>query len=192
MSTRIWSTAATVFLFSSLVACGSMGGHPSPVTTQAVTVEGEGSVLLTRDPYSDTDRLEHSVEEVWQALDAVYAALEIPVDYRVSDDFILGNRNYNARQLGGERMSRWLDCGRNVTTGRANADTYDVWIEVLTGLTAPEGEEIGTGVTTWVRGRARSRGASGDPIACTTRNELEPRILELLELELARRAVARG
>ena len=88
-------------------------------------------------------------------------------------------------------MSEWIYCGRNVTTGRPHADTYDVNISVRTVLSEQEGRE-GTGVTTWVEGSARSRGASGDPVNCTTSGDLEARILELMQLELARRAVAGG
>jgi hypothetical protein len=192
MSNRSWFIGAAVLLMHTLAACGSATPSPSQVRPQTVSVQGEGTVNLTRDAYADTDRVDEPLDEVWDALGTVFQALEIPVTHREPDAHVMGNLSFSTRQLGGERMSRWLYCGRNVTTGRPHADTYDVRIDVRTVLTAMEGEDGGTGITTWVGGNARSRGASGDPVNCTTTGDLEVRILELLELELARRAVARG
>ncbi len=192
MTKRIWSLGAALLLMQSLVACGSSGPSPSQVRPQTVSVQGEGTVNLTRDTYADTDRVDEPLDEVWDALGTVFQALEIPVTHREPDAHVMGNLSFSTRQVGGERMSRWLYCGRNVTTGRPHADTYDVRLDVRAVLTSLEGEDGGTGVTTWVGGNARSRGASGDPVNCTTTGDLEVRILELLELELARRAVARG
>lgn len=175
-----------------LPACSSTNPSPSRVSTETVAIQGEGSAMLTRDTYSDTDVVDQDIDSTWEALGPVYEALEIPITHRLPQDHVLGNLSYSTRSLGGERMSRWLYCGRNVTTGRPHADTYDVRISVRTELSDLSGEVGGTGATTWVEGSARSRGASGDPVNCTTTGDLEDRVLELLQIELARREAVGG
>lgn len=168
-----------------LVSCSS-GTSRASVGSQPVAVQGAGSSLVTRDTYASSDAVEGSLSEVWAALPRVYEALEIPITLRNNAEFLIGNRNLQVRSLDGERISHWIYCGRHPTTGRALADVYDVTMSVRTELRVSPAEEGMVLVESWVEGSARNRGASGNPVNCTTESELEPRIRDLLLIELAK------
>ena len=55
MTIRSLALSALPVLACVLPACSSANPSPSRVSTETVSVQGEGSAMLTRDTYSDTD-----------------------------------------------------------------------------------------------------------------------------------------
>lgn len=122
-----------------------------------------------------------TVEEVWAVLPAVFAQLEIETTTVDSGAGVIGNPSYRARRVEGQRMSRYLDCGR--AFGREYADAYQVILGVMIQVVgAPGGETV---VRTVLDAYAHDRGVSGNPVHCITWGSLERRIGELIAEKLA-------
>ena len=112
---------------------------------------------------------------VWGILPAVFEQLEIDITHVDASAGEMGNPGYRARRVGGERMSRWLDCGRSLV--RSNADEYEVRLAVVVQLLAAE---HGTTVRTTVDAYARDRSVSGGSVHCLSWGSLERRVGELV------------
>ena len=163
----------------SAAACASGGGEggrevvadvsrPGSVTTmEMILVEDEAG----RSAVLDADR-----EAVWDALYAAYQGLGIEVRHADTSTGVMGNRDLELRRrLGGERLSRYFDCG-DLVSGGAAADRFVVNVEVLSRIT-PSGE--GTRVATSLAATGRDPGGtSRDEVRCTSRGTLEAEILE--------------
>jgi hypothetical protein len=119
------------------------------------------------------------VDQAWAALPGAYAALGLQRAHAVDG----AERTYRAgpatvpRRLGGERPSRFLDCG--TTVSMPNADGYEVTLEIVTRL-RPEGAAA-TRVETVVHATARPRETSGNLVSCTSNGQLERRIARHLQ-----------
>lgn len=113
-------------------------------------------------------------DSIYAAFEKVFAELKIPVQTRNRDAGLLHNLNADvSRRLGGEAMSRYLDCGRGFSGN--NADFYKItlaisaWVEPATG--APE--RIQVAIAASGRDPAGSRSYYSQ---CTSRGALEKRI----------------
>ncbi len=109
------------------------------------------------------------------------AQLEIAVTRVDSAESVMGNPGYRARRIEGERLSRFLDCGRSF--GREYADQYSVTLAVLVQL-VPSADG-GTVVRTFLDAYARDPATSGSNVHCITRGSLERRVGDMLAERLA-------
>ena len=158
-------------------ACASSGAETTSVEPATVTrVERGGQPLEIVDSRREVARLVAApVDSVWLVLAEVYDRLEIPVGLRDRGRWNFGNPGYQAHRIEGERLSRYLDCGRGL--GPPRADQYSVTMLVLTRLTEAEG---GTMVATTVDGSAKPRAVSGSAVACASEGRLELRLVQLI------------
>lgn len=121
-------------------------------------------VTLTGDP-----------AEHWPALIAAYNRMELPATGFDSVSFTIQVDGVERRRtLGGEPISRWLDCGRIPVSNRLAADVYPVVITLASQL-----QPRASGATTLrstVRGRTRNPTTSDGPISCVSTGLLEKRI----------------
>ncbi len=122
-----------------------------------------------------------TVAQAWGVLPAVLAQLEIEVASIDPREAVMGNPGYRARRIEGERMSRYLDCGRSF--GREYADHYAVTLAVQVQL-VPSADG-GTIVRTFLDAYARDQATSGSSVHCITRGSLERRVGELVAERLA-------
>jgi hypothetical protein len=161
----IWSLLST--------ACASRSSAPSSTTTRiidpnyGVEVEHESNPVF--------QEVDEPIDRVWIALQSAYGQLAIPVTLFDSRRFELGNPGYRARQIGKQRLSRYLDCGRGITAV-PYADEYSVTIVVTTLLRAGKGNT--TTMEHAVGGSAVPRDVSGNPVHCTSTGKLEEEILQ--------------
>jgi hypothetical protein len=173
---RILVLAASV----ALLGCGAPHGGLSPrgqVSTVEV-VQGDQSRLRVESvgTVGSTSATAVAADVAWALLPQAFA--EIGLSGRVLDE---GERVYGAtdqgfrRRLGGQPLSRYLDCGARL--GMQNADSYSVRLTVRTQVTA-DGD--GSLVRTEVVASARETGRSDPPVRCGSTSELERRILALL------------
>lgn len=119
------------------------------------------------------DTLPVSPAVAMRAVVGVYQELEIPVTRVEEARRLLETENVRVARLAGERISRFLDCGRSVSGQRA--DTYDVSINLLTSVRAA-GEERSI-VRVAFDGFARPRSHAGNDVYCSSRGALEALIL---------------
>ena len=121
-----------------------------------------------------------SPERVWQTLPAVMAQLDIPVTHSDPDRMEYGNQNWRPRRIEGRRMSKYIDCGTNLTG--ALADTHEITMMLIVRVTrAPGG---GATVTSTLDAFGDPRAVSGNPIHCESLKTLEERVVELVREQL--------
>jgi len=177
MRTTAASLAALLALCAS--ACSVRPSSPPPTTLTTVGVERRGGndriLDLRHQPDVGETTVPAGLTVVWGVLPSVFEQLEIEVSRVDAANGVMGNESYRARSVEGERMSRWLDCGRGPV--RANADEYQVTLTVLVQLL---GASRGTVVRTTVDAYARGRDISGSSVHCISWGRLERRIPELV------------
>ncbi len=154
-------------------AAGSGGGR-GPVdaaaapTRHVLRFQGHQPVEITNEGAMRRRTVEAPPELVWSALGGVYVGLDIPVT--VSDDAqrTLGNMGYTANRIAGNRMSRYLDCGSNLSGPRANQQ--QVTLTVISWV-VPEGD--GAELVTFLDAYAKPRAVSGNAVHCQSSGRLE-------------------
>jgi hypothetical protein len=139
------------------------------------------TVDLRHEPGVGQATIPGSLNAVWGVLPAVFEQLEIEVSLLDASAAAIGNRGYRARRVDGQRMSRWLDCGRNNV--RANADEYDVTLTVIVQVVGATDE--GTTLRTTVDAYARDRSQGAGSVHCLSMGTLERRIPEVVMERLA-------
>jgi hypothetical protein len=122
-----------------------------------------------------------SVAQAWEVLPGVLAQLEIEANEVDSGEAVMGHTGYRARRIEGQRMSRYLDCGRSF--GREYADAYAVTLSVMVQLVPMA--DGGTNVRTFLDAYARDQATSGTSVHCITKGSLERRVGELVAERLA-------
>ncbi len=124
-----------------------------------------------------THHADAPVEHVWAVLPSIYEELEIPLGFFEQDRMALGNRGFNPKTIGGDRMSKYLDCGAS-TTGRPFADAYQVEMFLVTRVDGV-GEDK-TRIRTEVYATALARDTGTNRIQCPTKGTLERLISEMI------------
>lgn len=182
------SPLSSVLLSSMIVAsCGTAARAPgeSGPSTLTVSQRGETGVvglLLQDETRVRRDTLYAEPDALWQAAPNVYRSLGLPVEVRDPEERALGSGAVVLnRRLGDTRLSRYLDCGRNITGARA--DQAQVTLEVVTQIVPLEGES-GAFLRSGVTAVAEPRSMSGNASRCTSTGRLERAIVAALALEV--------
>ena len=120
------------------------------------------------------DTLALSSARAWTALTLVYEQFGIALTIADTESHVLGAiRVTQHRLVGGQRLSRILECG----TGQfgPNADRYSVQLSALSAV--EQIDSLHVAITTRVGGDA-SQNASTAHVACSTTRVLEERIAD--------------
>lgn len=168
-------------------ACSS-GGSLTPAGTTGVsssiqTDVGGQAVSFSRweDLYVRKDTLEGDPDDLYRQAVQVYADMEIPITTVDAEERVVGAVEKRIRrELAGQRISRYLRCGSNLS-GEI-ADRYDVWITVASRVEPVEG---GAAVLTHVQAVASQGQVSGHRVRGTTEGRLEREIFHRLQLRAA-------
>lgn len=180
-------------LLCAALVCAALAGCASgsrrstePQLEQTTRLQaGESTVELrtTRSDPTNEFMVAGTPDGLWKALPVVYAQLEVPVTMRVPDQRAIGNRAFRVRrQIGGMRISRYLECGNRM--GLSNADNYEVTLRLETRVLAAAGDS--TRLVTVVEGTAKPVDVSGSPIPCSTTGQLERRIVAMVAEQVGR------
>jgi len=164
-------------------ACGSgtlSGGRQTETLTVSDIAGGLDFFEVTNQPAMRETVIPATPLEVWSTLFSVFETLEVETRLVDIGALLIGNPGYRARRIEGRRLSTYLECGSG--PGRPNADQYEVTLQLMVQLEG--GPNGGTIVTTLLDAYAKSRSVSGNAIHCSSRGRLEPRIVELINLEL--------
>lgn len=166
-----------------LASCASSG--PDSVSEGAVQerrididAQGESLILRTTEELSvHVDTVDVAVDRLWAAMPVVYDSLGIGLTTINAAARVMGAQNVRVRgDLGGTRISQLFRCGVRVT-GQI-ADQYDVHVTSLTQV--EEAVDGRTVVSTHARAYALPGGYTSNAIRCSSRGELESRILNRL------------
>ncbi|MDQ8159664.1 MAG: hypothetical protein P3C09_13385 [Gemmatimonadota bacterium] len=184
-------------LFSACASGGSTSGSVagSRPATETVRLGRLGSLTMSNTPTADVSRIPSSVDAVWRIMPSVFDSLGVPVATIDPAGRVIGNPGYKTRQrLGKAPLSRYLDCG-NTQIG-PNADSYDVFLTVLTTVRADAAGAdaagadaagaAGASLSTIVEARARPVTYNQAYSNCSSKGGIERRITELVNARLAR------
>ena len=166
-------------LLALLAACA--GSNPSPISSaapQTLSVQNAGSVTLSRNDGPNELSVPLTVAQVWAVLPAVYDSLGIQLTTVDGRTHLIGNAGFKARQrLGSARLSKYFECGQ--TQIGPNADSYDMYLVVMTEVrAAPNGG--GSTLVTTNEASAKPIAFSQDYSRCSSQGTLEPRIRDLV------------
>lgn len=169
-----------------LLACAPRNAPPSTTPNLInMTVTGQNirtrNVDLRHESSVGQRTVAASIPDVWAVLPGVFAQLEIETTQIDSSEGVIGNPSFRPRRIEGERLSRFLDCGR--AFGREYADAYAVTLGVLVQL-APSADD-GTIVMTVLDAYARDPSQGSNSVHCITWGSLERRIGDLVVERLA-------
>jgi hypothetical protein len=158
-----------------LTACSTPRPDDREVGARFRELSGDVTSRLTAESSMVTHHVDAPVARVWAILPEVFEDLEIPLGAFEPENMALGNREFSPKRIGGDRMSRYLDCGSGIT-GRPYADAYRVTLYLMTRIDALGPAQ--TRIRTEIDASARNREISGYPIHCTSKGILERRISE--------------
>lgn len=147
-------------------------------TTQ---VQGAGmptSMNMTENVTAKSAVIDLPPEKTFQALEAAYAALGIPLTTRDVAIRKLGNESFRVRRrVGDVAMTKVFDCGGDM--GMPNAETYQVTMSVLS-VVKPN-DAGGSILQTVVEGQAKNPLTNAaNLVRCTSQGALEARIEALV------------
>ena len=164
-------------------ACGPTGGggggtSPVPVTVSAQnggTIGGMSGMTVMVGSTGQTVRVGASRDAVWAKLPGAYEVLGLPLSFKDDARFRLGNDQIKARRaINGVQMRTILDCGSDLNGEKA--ESYDIKLTIETTVSAGPSADVAE-VTTMVSGLGRSPNFGNSDITCSTKGELERRIL---------------
>lgn len=168
---RLAGLAAAVAGMASL-GCAARGAPAVERDTISLNNPATGVQLrirIERDDPTVATTIHATPQQVWEATEYVYNALGIELTYYEPERQRLGAQEWRARRIGGQRLSRWVDCG--VGVGGRYADTWQVRLNVGSVVEAAGDGAI---IYTRVDGYARSMdGSSANDQHCTSLGSLE-------------------
>lgn len=173
-----------------LPACASSSSSSSTASeasvrpaTQTIGSSSVGTVTVSATATADVSHLPYSADAVWRILPSTYDSVGIPVTTLDHARKSIGNAGYKTRaRLGKAPLSRYLDCG-NTQIG-PNADSYDVFLSVITTVTA-EGAN-GSALVTIVDAQSRPITYNQGYSRCSSKGGIEIRIADLVKARLSR------
>lgn len=116
-------------------------------------------------------------ERAWSELPAAYAAAGLGEGEVVEPGRVYRRRNLRVvRRLGDIPLGRIVDCG---ATLHGDATSYEIYLTATTTLRPTASGQ--TEVSTVVEATGRQIGSSNNTVQCTTRGEVEGRILRALQ-----------
>ena len=176
-STLCLPIVAAPVLLAGATGCASAPRDEAPriaeTTMETASVQGVGQEIIRRDRITEKQTISADADLVWGVLGGVYEQLGIPVTEVDSESMTVGNLGYEARRIDGTRMNTYVDCGTNF--GGPLANVYEVTLSILTRLSKVDAQ---TEVSTTIAATAKPRTNAGYPVDCTSRQKLEPLIVE--------------
>jgi hypothetical protein len=170
-------SGAVVMIAFALSACAPPRPEEREIGVRHQDLAGDVQVRFQVQSSMVTHHVDAPVEEVWAVLRGVYEELEIPLSEFDAEQMMLGNREFVPKTIGGERMSRYLDCG-GPSSGRPFADAYQVEMFLITRVDGVGPEK--TRIRTELFATARARDVGANRIQCPTKGILERRITEMI------------
>ena len=159
-----------------VLACAppASSGDLAPAEVESRVSDGADSFLIRNETSLVEGEVEAPLPRVWSALRETYESLDLPAGAVEDAAGRLSSGRHRARRVGGQRMSRWLDCGQSMTGPRA--DTWEVYLSVTSSV-APAGGDV-TRLATTLEASARPADVSGNEVHCSSKGTLEAAIAD--------------
>jgi hypothetical protein len=174
--------ARAVVLTLVMTGCGSAGtGTVAAPTAGARTLAVGGATVETYNPEKPYEEaVEARERDVWPHLRPVFEQLGVEVTEVKRTQWIMGNPRFSPARLDGDRLSTFLECGRD--HAGPYADQHQVRLTLMVQLLrTPAG---GTNVNVLLTGSAQPRNYAANPILCESNGTLEARLVALIRQRL--------
>jgi len=162
-----------------LLACGSSGPRSIDTGTRVDRNSPAAPIILQTEGATSEQAVAAPANDVWAALVSTYESLEIPVT-ELAGARTVENRGFAVRRIAGQRMSRFFDCGSNVT-GEI-ADSYRVTVSIRSSVEATS--LTSSMVFTELDAVATARDTRSGELHCSSKGALErligERVMEFL------------
>jgi hypothetical protein len=183
--TRLLLRSGALAAVTFATACASGGASSTAAGTgtvsQSLPGTQAGSMVVTTSNTADVVAVPFSPDAVFRILPSVYDSVAVSVNTIDPAKRVIGNNGFKVRtRLGKKYLSQLMDCG-NSQIG-PNADTYDVFLSVLTTVMADG--TTGARIATVLDAQARPATYNQPYSRCTTKGALELRISELVTARL--------
>ena len=171
-----------------LAACSSTSSQPGEALpgrsqTAAVRDPGGGALRINPGDGAATATIAMPRDAVWKSLPAVFDSLGIPINTVDPDLKAFGNSGFKlTKRLGQTPLSQYIDCGQ--TQAFPSADTYEIYLTVMVQLHAAD--TATTTVATSVQASGKPLTVRGDYTRCSSKAELERRIVERIRMQVGR------
>jgi hypothetical protein len=171
-------------LAAALAGCASSPTNLPSTDPQYSAVDARtGRFIRSASPTSGrpADQVPAAPGKVWGVLPGVYESLGIKPTRHDDESMVIGVQNVIVRRrLGGEALSRALECGLDVLG--PNADYYEVHLTVMSMVrpASPSGSALDTRVSAW----AAPNGVS-TTVQCGSTGRLEGRIAQTVQTIVA-------
>lgn len=171
-------------LLLALAACASARGLPEASSPRqaAIFSSTETGLLLGERPRAVAAQIAAPPASVWLAVKKVYADFEIPLTVENPSAQQLGNPNfYKTRQLAGQSMVQFVECGSGMTGPKAAS--YRIYISSLTTVMT-DGRGGTTVQTTFIPRGQDFSGTASDQIPCGSTGRFEAYLLDRVRAAL--------
>jgi hypothetical protein len=174
-------------LSSALVAVVALSALPVAASAQGASQvgpfdprAGKFSTVISAEPARTPDTVAVSSDKVWAVLIQVYADLGIPLTIADTQSHVIGAlRVVQRKPIGGQRLSRLLECGQSAYG--PNAERYTVQLTALTGVQSIG--EKGSTIDTRVGGFASPNGINSS-VTCASSGVLEETVTAMVRRAL--------
>jgi hypothetical protein len=169
----------SVAMLAIVCACAPSSSVSTTPTqrTETIYTGGSGKLTVNPDNGAATRVIEAPLEKVWQLLPSAYDSVAVPLTLIDPKRHVIGNEGFKLRQtLGKKRLSTFFECG--TTQVGPNADSYEVYLTVLTNLEADGPTR--TKLTTSITAAAKPMQFAQDYSRCSSKSALETRIADIM------------
>jgi hypothetical protein len=174
--------ALIIVSFTILGACASSGGSTPAPDRETMRVSGAGNLRMAALEQTSDAKISFPIGKVWHALPAAYEQLGIPITQADEATHTIANDGLKVRRvLGTTSLSKYIDCG--TTQIGENADSYEVYLTITNHID----EETTAGFSvlrTTLEAMARPIAFSRDYARCSSKGELEKRLVEAVKAQL--------
>ena len=150
---------------------------------QSTVFTSEAGTMMSEAVRASSAEITAPPEAVWLAVQKVYKDLDIPLTVDNPAAHQLGNNDFfKTRQIGGERMSSYIDCGSGVTGPKA--DTWRIVMSLLTDV-LPTANGTTLKVTFKASGKDMTAGSSF-LVPCGNNGRLESSVIARVKAALGK------
>lgn len=149
------------------------------VTSPTSTGSQTQTIRYNTDINSSSTPIDLPPGAAWHRVYLAYAALKIPVTTLDSAHGVIGARGARVRnRLANEPLSNWFDCGMTAV-GSQRADSYALFVTVMTQVSAALGDSTGSTAHTIVSATAEANDSQSGAIQCGSKGWLEEKLAKM-------------
>lgn len=183
MKTPKLSTTAA-FTASLVIASACSSAVVATPRTETTYIPGVNGVLrISPENGSVSANIAAPLQAVWHILPIAFDSLGLQLSLVDPKRHVMGNEGIKVRaRLGKERLSTYLECG--TTQVGPNADSYEVFLTVLTDLRPVKSDSTRTTVTVNLSAAAKPLQFSQDYSRCSSKATFERKLIDVVAASL--------